>query len=235
MEEAVSDTPPTQNLVGTDSGLQSIYRHRFTETMRRSKDGIWRVVVQDFLQRWVRAEDTVLDIGCGYGEFLNHVRCQRRIGIDLNPDSREALEAGIEFHSGDVRNLSFLDDESVDVAFTSNLMEHLPTKVDVETMVREARRVLRPGGHFIALGPNLRFLTGEYWDFWDHSTPITDRSLVELLENVELDVVDCMPKFLPYTTRSSLPQALWLVRAYLRIPLAWSILGKQFLIRARKS
>lgn len=234
MEEAISEEAPREGLVETDSGLQSIYRHRFSETARRSKDGIWRVVVQDFFQRWIRPTDHVLDIGCGYGEFLNHVRCARRVGIDLNPDSKDALDPGIEFHPGDVRNLSFLPDATVDVAFTSNLMEHLPSKVDVETMVREARRVLKPGGHFIALGPNLRFLTGEYWDFWDHSTPITDRSLVELLENVELEVVDCRPKFLPYTTRSSLPQALWMVRAYLRVPLVWSLLGKQFLIRARK-
>jgi len=234
MDEAVSEEHVREALVESDSGLQAIYRHRFNEADRRSKDRIWKVIVTDFLQRWIRPEDDVLDIGCGYGEFLNHVRCARRVGIDMNPDSATSLADGIEFHAGDVRDLSFLPDASIDLAFTSNLMEHLPSKGDVETMVREARRVLRPGGHFVALGPNLRFLTGEYWDFWDHYTPITDRSLVELLENLDLDVVDCRPKFLPYTTRSSLPKALWMIRAYLRFPPAWSILGKQFLIRARR-
>lgn len=218
----------------TEADVQRIYRHRFSESDRVEKARIWKVVVGDYLQRWVRAQDTVLDIGCGYGEFLNHVRCARRIGIDLNPDSRSALEPGIEFHPGDVRDLAFLPSSSVDVVFTSNLMEHLPAKKDVEAMLREARRVLKSGGHLVALGPNLRFLPGEYWDFWDHIIGITDRSLVELLTNLDYEIADCHPRFLPYTTRSALPKASWLVRAYLRVPLFWRFLGKQFLIRARK-
>ena len=77
-------------------------------------------------------------------------------------------------------------------------------------------------------------MPGEYWDFWDHLTPITDRSLVELLEHIDYEVEDCFPKFLPYTTQSSLPKAAWLVRAYLKMPFAWRVLGRQFLVRARR-
>jgi hypothetical protein len=43
-----------------------------------------------------------------------------------------------------------------------------------------------------------------------------------------------IPKFLPYTTKSRLPQAPWLVSLYLKIPLAWHILGKQALVVAYK-
>lgn len=234
MDEVASERSAAEPLAASGEGVQRLYRRRFSAADRRAKDRLWQIVVRAFLQRWVRSEDTVLDIGCGYGEFLNHVVCARRIGIDLNPDSREALAPGIEFHSGDVCDLSFLPDGNVDVVFTSNLLEHLPGKADVERMLREARRVLRPGGHLIALGPNLRFLPGEYWDFWDHHTPITDRSLVELLESVDFEVADLFPRFLPYTTRSSLPKAPWLVRAYLKLPAAWLLFGKQFLIRAVK-
>ncbi len=218
----------------TGDDVQRIYRHRFSEADRRAKAEIWRVVVEAGLQRWVPEGATVLDIGCGYGEFLNHVRCQRRIGVDLNPDSKSALAQGVEFHRGDVRDLSFLPDASVDVAFTSNLLEHLPSKGDVEMLLREAARVLKKGGHLIALGPNLRVIPGDYWDFWDHLTPITDRSLCEVLENLGLQTVDCVPRWLPYTTRSALPKSTALVRLYLAFPPAWRFLGGQFLIRARK-
>lgn len=219
----------------TGEDVQRIYRHRFSEADRAQKAEIWRAVVETGLQPWIPASATVLDIGCGYGEFLNHVRCARRIGVDLNPDSRAALAKDIEFHVGDVRDLSFLGDESVDVVFTSNLLEHLPSKKDVELLMREARRVLKRGGHLIALGPNVRFLPGDYWDFWDHLTPITDRSLVELLENLDFHTLDCIPRWLPYTTRSALPQAPWMVKLYLRVPLVWRVLGGQFLIRVQKS
>ena len=63
---------------------------------------------------------------------------------------------------------------------------------------------------------------------------ISDRSLTELLETSGFQVIDSHPQFLPYTTRSSLPQSPWLVRMYLKVPLAWRVLGAQFLIRARK-
>lgn len=214
--------------------VQRIYRHRFSEADKAAKARIWRVLVEAFFQQFITPDATVLDLGCGYGEFLNHLRCGRRIGIDLNPDSPTHLAPGVEFHQQSVCELPFLPDNSVDLVFTSNLMEHLPDKAHVEKMIREARRVLKPGGRFIAMGPNLRFLPGEYWDFWDHIVPITDRSLVELLENVDFRIVRAHAKFLPYTTRSALPQSPALVKLYLAVPLVWKLLGRQFLIIAEK-
>lgn len=43
-----------------------------------------------------------------------------------------------------------------------------------------------------------------------------------------------IPRFLPYTTKSRLPQAPWLIRLYLRVPLAWWLLGKQALVVAER-
>jgi SAM-dependent methyltransferase len=220
--------------LASDEGNRRLYLRRFSRSARQKKDHVWRAIVQERLQPWVDRSDVVLDIGCGHGEFLNHIRCAHRIGIDRNRDGREALAADVEFHAGDVRDLSFQPDESVDVVFTSNMLEHLLSKSDVERTLRDARRVLRKGGHLIALGPNLRFLGGKYWDFWDHYTEITDRSLVELLDNLDFEIVDHYPKFLPYTTQSVIPKAEQFVRLYMRVPLAWKVMGKQFLIRARR-
>lgn len=220
-------TPPPEQ-------LDRIYSNRFPEADREAKARIWQVLMKHYFQRFVGPGDTVLDLGCGFGEFLNHVRCERRIGVDLNPASPRFLDPGVEFHSASVTDLSFLEDDTVDLVFTSNLMEHLPDKPAVEAMLRECRRVLRPGGTFMALGPNLRFLPGTYWDFWDHLVPLTDRSLVEALETLDYEITEAIPRFLPYTTRSSLPQSPWLVRLYLANPWAWRILGGQFLVRAAK-
>jgi SAM-dependent methyltransferase len=221
-------------MVPTEEEVQRVYRHRFSEADKAAKDRIWKVLVERYFQRFIRESDTVLDLGCGYGEFLNHVKSARRIGVDLNPDSPKHLASGIVFHQGSVCELSAIQDNTVDLVFSSNLMEHLPGKREVEQMLREARRVLKPGGQIMLMGPNLRFLPGEYWDFWDHIVPITDRSLEEVLVNLDYRILDVRSKFLPYTTRSALPQSPALVKLYLKVPLIWRVLGRQFLARAQK-
>jgi SAM-dependent methyltransferase len=213
--------------------LPQLYRNRFGHA-RESRSAIWAVLVRGFFQAWIRRSDTVVDLGCGYGEFLNSVRAARRIGVDLNPDSASMLEPGIEFHQGRADDLGFLEDASVDVVFTSNLLEHLRSKEEVERTIAAVRRVLKPGGHLIAMGPNIRFVPGDYWDFWDHTVPISDRSLTELLQSSDFEIVESYDRFLPYTSSSPLPQAPILVHLYLRSRMAWPILGKQFVIRARK-
>ena len=215
------------------SGLQRLYRNRFGHE-DQSRSAVWEVVIRDFFQAWIRRSDTVLDLGCGYGEFLNQVNAARRIGVDLNPDSKSRVPAEVEFHQGPCDDLSFLPDGSVDVVFTSNVLEHLEDKAAVERTISEVRRVLKPGGHVIAMGPNIRLVGGAYWDFWDHSVAISDRSLIELLECKQFEVVDAHARFLPYTTKSSLPRSSALVRRYLHSRLAWQVLGRQFVIRARK-
>ena len=47
-------------------------------------------------------------------------------------------------------------------------------------------------------------------------------------------MVEARPRFLPYTTKSALPQWPSLVRLYLRVPLAQKLLGRQMFLVARK-
>jgi hypothetical protein len=95
--------------------------------------------------------------------------------------------------------------------------------------------VLAPGGRWIIMGPNIRFAIGEYWDFYDHHVPLSDRSVRELLVASGFVVERVTPKFLPLTAKGRLPRWLWLVDAYLSLrPVSASIFGEQFLAIARK-
>ncbi len=84
------------------------------------------------------------------------------------------------------------------------------------------------------MGPNIRCLPGVYWDFGDHYLPLTERSLRELLELLDFKIERCVARFLPYRMSGRRPAALPLVRIYLKLPLVWPIMGKQFLIIATK-
>jgi dolichol-phosphate mannosyltransferase len=215
--------------------LTRLYRHRFDAAERARKARLWEVLYARVFARLIHPEDTVVDLGAGFCEFINAVRARRRIAIDLNPDVRTYAQPAVEVHLAPASELGFLPSGTVDVVFSSNFLEHLPAKEDVSRTVQEAFRILRPGGVVVLMGPNVRLVPGVYWDFFDHQVPLSDRSLCELLAITGFELVDVQPRFLPYTTRSALPQAPWLVVLYLALrPLTSSLLGKQFLIVARK-
>jgi len=215
--------------------LKQLYRQRFDEAGRARRAAIWGVLYREVFGRWIRNDDTVLDLGAGFCEFINAARAARRIAVDLNPDTTRLAAPGIEVHQVSASKLDFLAADSVDVVFSSNFLEHLPDKDQVLEVLREALRVLKPGGTLILLGPNVRLIPGVYWDFFDHHVPLSDRSLCEAIAMIGFDLIEAQARFLPYTTRSALPQAAWLVALYLKLrPLSSGMLGKQFLIIARK-
>jgi SAM-dependent methyltransferase len=216
------------------SDLQRLYRNRFSESDRARKDEIWRVLCTHFFQRYVTPSDTVLDIASGLGEFSRHIKAGRIAAVDLNADAADFLPAGSTFSQTSAEHLDFLSDSSIDVAFTSNFLEHLPTKAVVDTVLREVRRVLRPGGLFVAMQPNIRYAYKEYWDFYDHHTALSDRSCAEAFELSGLRVIEVIDRFLPFSTKTALPTHPLLVRAYLACRPAWRFLGKQFLIVGQK-
>jgi SAM-dependent methyltransferase len=214
--------------------LERLYAIRFSDADRARKDGVWSVLCSRFFQRYVPADATVLELGSGYGEFSRHIRARRKIAVDVNPGAGACLPPDVEFHSSTAEDLSAVMSQSVDVCFSSNLFEHLPSKDALDRVLLEARRVLKPGGRYVALQPNLRYAPGEYWDYYDHVLPLTHLSCSEAFAKAGFEVLEVIDRFVPFSTRSRLPQSPWLVRLYLAFPLAWRVLGRQFLIVARK-
>ena len=211
--------------------IQAQYRQRF-EPAAAYRDALWAVLCSDFFQRYVATDATILDLGCGWGEFSNNIVAGRKYAMDMNPDAGDRLGTDVSLLRQDCSDPWPLATDSLDVVFTSNFLEHLPDKASVERTIAQARRCLKPGGALLALCPNIRLLPGEYWDFWDHHVPISDRSLVELLGINDFGIREHHPAFLPYTMSGGRNPNLMLVKLYLRIPLAWRIMGKQFFIVA---
>jgi SAM-dependent methyltransferase len=212
--------------------LQRQYRQRFAEG-HEYRNALWQVLCKNFFQRMIEPNATLLDLGCGWGEFSNNITAGKKYAMDLNPDAASHLASDVELLSQDCSETWPLADHCLDVVFTSNFLEHLPDKAAIERTVLEIKRCLKPGGAIIALGPNVRLLPGEYWDFWDHHVQISDRSLVELLRITGFRIKTQHPGFLPYTMSNGRKPNLLLVKLYLRIPLVWKIMGKQFLIVGR--
>jgi SAM-dependent methyltransferase len=214
--------------------VQTIYGQRFAGN-RVYRQKVWQALTADFFQKWIDPAGSVLDLGCGYGEFINQISARERFGMDLNPDSARMLEKGIQFFQQDCSEVWPLPQNSLDAVFTSNFFEHLPDKATLGRTLEQVHRCLKARGRLIAMGPNIRYLPGAYWDFWDHYLALTDTSLCEGLQNRGFVIEHCYERFLPYTMVKSREYPLRFIRLYLKVPLAWRFLGKQFLIVAAKA
>jgi SAM-dependent methyltransferase len=214
--------------------LAALYRFRFRESERPQKMAIWKTLCDHFFQRLIGQDQVVLDLACGYGEFINNIKAKKKYGIDLNADARQFLNADVEFYLSPANAITAISDNTVDVVFTSNFLEHLKTKDECDAVFAEVQRILKPGGRFVIMGPNIRYLAAEYWDFYDHYLPLSHLSLEEGLVQAGYEVETVIPRFLPYTTRSALPRHPALIALYIKLPIAWRLFGKQFLVVARK-
>jgi hypothetical protein len=118
--------------------------------------------------------------------------------------------------------------------FTSNFFEHLPDKSTLGRTLQQALRCLKAGGCIVAMGPNIKYVPGAYWDFWDHYLPLTELSLAEGLRTNGFSVETCHGRFVPYTMVNTRQYPPFMLAAYLKLPVFWPFFGKQFLVVARK-
>ena len=212
--------------------LQKLYTRRFSSD-QNFRQAMWKILCHDFFQQYVPRTGTVLEVGAGYCEFINSVVAERRIALDINPDTSRYAAQGVNVVQGSSTQMKMVSDDSVDLVFASNFFEHL-IRDDILATFREVYRVLKPGGKFMVLQPNIRFCGSNYWMFFDHITPIDDRAFVEALEINGFRPLRVIERFLPYTTQSRLPRALSLIRIYLRFPFAWRFFGGQSFILSLK-
>lgn len=125
-----------------------IDRFFYPDMPRRYAD---HVVRTEILSR-LRPDDVMLDLGAGAGrlvalDFRGH--CRRIVGVDLDP---RVLDNPFldEAHIASAHELPF-PDASFDVVISVNVLEHIDDPV---RLFAEVRRVLKPGGVFIAHTPN---------------------------------------------------------------------------------
>lgn len=203
--------------------LEEIYRRRFKANEARGV--LWKTLVSAFFQRYIKKNDTVLDVPCGYAEFINNIECKTKYALDINPDARKYVNKDVKFLEASSTNIP-LDDASLDKIFVSNFFEHL-TRSDIESTIKEFYRLLKPGGQVLVLQPNIRFAAKNYWMFFDHITAIDDRALEEIFTILDFRLTERITRFLPFTTQGKLPMNSTLVKLYLKMPLAWKFLGQQ--------
>lgn len=212
--------------MGTEKAM-SYFNSRFQFDERR--EVLWKALCDFYFSALVPPGGHVLELGAGYCHFINNVRAGRKTAIDVSPVAAAHAAPGVEVHTGSVTDLEFLPDASVDLAFASNLFEHL-SQADFALCLAGLRRKLRPGGQLVILQPNYRRAYREYFDDYTHISVYSDVSLGDFLRAHGYRVLECRPGFLPFSVISRLPVNRHLIRLYLRSP--WKPFARQMLLRA---
>jgi 2-polyprenyl-3-methyl-5-hydroxy-6-metoxy-1,4-benzoquinol methylase len=209
----------------------ALYKHRFKDVDQEERNKVWAIVSQ-YITSLVDEPNRVLDPACGLGEFINFCPASEKWAADMGMDG-STLAQNINFASGAFLDIE-LPEDYFDLIFLSNVLEHLPTQLAVNEFLIQARKKLRHGGAVIIMGPNFKYCANEYFDCADHTTVLTHVSVEEHLVAAGFKPIRTVARFLPYSFRSRLPSFRFTTRLYLKFPLAWRILGKQFLLVAVK-
>src|SRR6185437_3048547 len=112
----------------------------------------------------------VADLGCGSGVFTELLRRQgyASVGLDISPKLialGRGKYPGLELLEGDAENLPF-ESGGLDGVLLSGLVHHFP---DPRRLAVEVRRVLKPGGRFVAFDPNR--MNPFMWLYRDRASP----------------------------------------------------------------
>lgn len=122
-------------------------------------------------EKYVKAGDSVLDVGCGNGRLLEFLAKQnikytgidtseRLINIAKNKSTLAAQNTKTMYNYITASAISLpFSDEEFNIVFAIASLYHIPSKEYREQAVGEIYRVLKPGGMFIMT----------YWNMWERS------------------------------------------------------------------
>lgn len=208
---------------------QRLYAYRFRNVPQEGREAVWREIAEYLYERLGRPE-RILDPAAGRGEFINAVPAAERWAID---QIAHRYGSGVHALVGDALKVE-LPNDYFGAVMVSNFLEHLTSQEAVASFLERMHESMVEGGLVAIMGPNFRFCANEYFDFADHSVGLSHLAVVEHLYAAGFTPEVVHPRFLPYSFTGRLPHSPRVVRYYLRVPLAWKVLGKQFLVIGRR-
>jgi len=212
----------------TEKNRKSLYSGRYPYLKYRQ--GVWREIVR-FVRKDAQKAETVVELGAGYCDFINQFPARRRIAFDLNPQMRKYADRGVDLRIEDACGIKWFGNNSVDLVFASNFMEHLD-QAELDALLPNIHKVLKPGGKLILLQPNYRLYPDRYFDDKTHKTIFSDENITRFLETYGFSVKKLIPGLLPFSMKSRLPKWSFLVRLYLLSPIK-PMAGQMYVVAER--
>jgi len=210
---------------------ERLYQYRFRNIDQDARDAVWGEIAP-FIYGVLGKPDVVLDPAAGRGEFINHVPARERWAVDMVSYPEGTHAPGTQVIVSDIFDAE-LPQGYFDGIWVSNFLEHLLSQEQVATFLEKMHGCLKPGGRIAVMGPNFQYCSKDYFNCADHTLALTHGAVAEHLYAAGFEPELEVARFLPYSFRSKLPPSVPGTRRYLKTPIAWRFLGKQFLVVGR--
>jgi SAM-dependent methyltransferase len=212
--------------------MERYFETRLDTKFRKGADLVWGLIARDVTSRLGVPVTTVLDLGAGYGDFINQLEAPEKWAVDSWPGFMNCLHSKVRGIVADITQpLPEVPRDYFDFCFLSNVMEHFSVEDGVKILTQLKAHV-RPAGRIAFLQPNFTYCYKTYFDDYTHKTIYTSEGFVNFLKDNGFIVEFCCPRYLPFSFKSRLPRPLWLIRLYLALP--FKPLAAQMLIVVRK-
>ncbi len=127
----------------------------------------------------LQENQTILDIGCGRGEFLDgFIKCGLKgFAVDQSPNAINYFP-DINLKISDIENDGIpYPDSNFDIIYSKSVIEHF---YDPSKLIKEIYRLLKPGGLVITLCPSWEYNYKIYFEDYTHRTPFMHQSLKDI-------------------------------------------------------
>ena len=142
---------------------------------------------------------TLLDVGCGTGDFLKTAKDNNWIvsGIEPNAEARTIANQKTENAVFDIEQLNNFESNSFDVITLWHVLEHLP---DLEYQISILKKLLKPKGRLVVAVPNYKSFDASYYNqFWAaydvprHLWHFDQNSISKLFASIDMEIEQLKP------------------------------------------
>jgi SAM-dependent methyltransferase len=191
---------------------------------------------------------SLLELGCGRGEFLKEFINRGMIGygVDISVYAKSYCEEAQIVTCDLTKEKLPYQDNYFDIIYSKSFIEHFYYP---EIIFEEAYRVLKPGGIIITLTPEWNYIYKSFYEDYSHRTPFTKVSLKDIhlisnFNNVEVESFKQLPllwdqknntktilmKFLKILLKLSSFLTRVLIPDYFRLKIKWVRFSKELML-----
>jgi len=176
-----------------------------TDTKRNLFEKVYHLVRKYAIKNKVallnkeQTKGSLLDVGCGTGDFLNAAKNNgwKVTGIEPNEKARVIANTKTDNKVFDTLKLESLPTESFDVISLWHVFEHLP---ELENHIQVFKKLLKPNGSLIIAVPNHKSFDAKYYkEFWAaydvprHLWHFSQNSIKRLFDKFQMNVIKTLP------------------------------------------